>query len=160
VPEHQYEVTVTWTGYRDDPVAPRDTHLRDHEIRIAGKPTILGSSDAAFSGDRLRHNPEELLVAALAQCHMLWYLDLCRRNRLHVLEYDDRATGRMAEDPRTGAGKFTEVTVRPDVVVEGDEAAHARAVSLHDEAAARCFIANSVNFPVRHQPRVRLAAPH
>jgi len=138
---HGYEVEVTWsgatTGYRD--------YSRAHEVAVEGKPVLPGSSDPAFRGDRDRYNPEELLVASLSQCHMLWFLHLATEAGIVVTNYRDRATGTMVED---GGGRFTEVTLRPDVTVHSGQD---KLAELHDRAHHLCFIANSVNFPVRIQ---------
>ena len=121
----------------------------------AGRPQLPGSSDPAFRGDASRWNPEDLLVASLSSCHMLWYLHLCAQARLSVLAYVDDAVGTMVETP-DGSGRFAEVVLRPVVTLatEGDAL---RATALHDEAHHMCFIANSVNFPVRVEPTVRVA---
>lgn len=157
---HNYEVHIVWTGTGVGSRPGAGAYSRDHDLRIEGKPTILGSSDPGFSGDPARHNPEELLVAALSQCHMLWYLSLCHRHRLRVVAYSDRATGMMHEDPATGGGHFTEVTLHPEVLIEAhDEPLGELANSLHGDAGRLCFIANSVNFPVRHEPTIRFT-PH
>ena len=136
--EHGYEVEITWhgatTGIRD--------YSRAHEVAATGKPTIPGSSDPAFRGDRERYNPEELLVASLSQCHMLWFLSLAAEAGVVVTAYTDRATGTMVED---GGGHFTEVTLRPAVTVHSGRE---KLAELHERAHHLCFIANSVNFPV------------
>jgi organic hydroperoxide reductase OsmC/OhrA len=118
----------------------------------AGKPTLLASSDPAFRGDPGRYNPEELLVASLSSCHMLSYLHLCAVNKIVVIDYQDEATGTMNEDAN-GSAAFVEVTLHPQVTVEADSD-KAKALSLHEEAHRYCFIANSVNFPVKHVAQI------
>ncbi len=120
-----------------------------------GRPPIAGSSDPAFRGDAERWNPELLLVAALSQCHLLWYLHRCSVSDVVVTGYRDLAAGVMAEDA-DGGGRFEEVVLRP-VVTVAERAMVERAESLHGEAAALCFVASSVNFPVRHEPRTVVA---
>lgn len=149
---HRYAVTVEWTGNTGMGTASYKTYERDHEVRIAGKPTILGSSDPAFRGDAARHNPEDLLVASLSTCHMLWFLHLCARERILIEAYVDEAVGTMRED-ESGGGRFTEVVLRPVVTVRG-QADAATIAGLHYEAHEKCFIAASVNFPVRCEGRV------
>jgi len=113
---------------------------------------IPGSSDPAFRGDRECYNPEELLVASLSSCHMLWYLHLCADDGIDVVAYEDTALGEMLENA-DGSGAFVEVVLRPRVrIAPGADAV--RAAALHEEAHRRCFIANSVNFPVRHEPEI------
>jgi organic hydroperoxide reductase OsmC/OhrA len=145
---HHYRTEVTWTGNRGHGTSSYRAYERAHEVRNLGKPTILGSSDPVFRGDPARWNPEELLVAALSQCHMLWYLHLAADAGVVVVAYADSAEGTMTED---GGGRFTEVMLRPVVTVASPEMAE-RAAELHRRAHELCFIASSVNFPVRQQP--------
>jgi organic hydroperoxide reductase OsmC/OhrA len=143
---HSYNVRVDWTG--NDGVGTKSyrEYRRDHTIIVDGKPDIRGSSDPSFRGDRSRFNPEELLVASLSSCHMLWYLHLCAVNHVTVLEYRDAAEGFMEEE-ESGAGQFVRVQLRPAVkLAVGSDGA--RALALHEEAHHNCFIARSVNFPV------------
>jgi organic hydroperoxide reductase OsmC/OhrA len=149
---HHYELTVAWTGNRGEGTRNYGAYERSHEVTALGKEPIAGSSDPAFRGSPQRWNPEELLVAALSQCHLLWYLHLCSVSGVVVTEYVDRAAGTMTEDA-AGGGRFTEVVLRPRVRVATPEMID-KAVALHEEASAKCFIANSVNFPVRHEPAV------
>lgn len=152
--QHRYEIHVAWTGNSGQGTSSYKSYLRNHEISAAGKPVVLASSDAAFRGDPARYNPEDLLVASLSACHMLSYLHLCAVNGVVVVDYADEAFGLM-EETADGGGFFTEVILRPAVVVSADSDP-ARAQSLHEEAHRLCFIANSVNFPVHHQPCVSL----
>ncbi len=151
---HRYVATVEWTGNDGAGTAGYAAYRRDHVIRVAGKPDLLGSSDPAFRGDAGRYTPEDLLVAALSVCHMLWYLHLCAVNGVAVSEYTDAAEGTMEEDGANG-GRFLEAVLRPRVRISAGD--RERAIALHAEAHARCFIANSVNFPVRLAPSVEAA---
>lgn len=125
-------------------------------ITAAGRPEIAGSSDPAFRGDARRWNPEQLLVVALSQCHLLWYLHLCAVSDVVVVGYEDHAEGVM-EQAEDGGGRFTEVTLRP-VVTVAEESMADKAGELHARAHELCFVASSVNFPVRHDPRVEVAS--
>jgi organic hydroperoxide reductase OsmC/OhrA len=149
---HHYSVTVTWTGNRGTGTSSYRGYDRSHDISAEGRPTIPASSDPAFRGDPSRWNPEQLLVAALSDCHMLWYLHLCAAAGIVVLDYVDDATGTMEEE-KSGGGQFTEVILRPRVTV-ADPDTVTKALTLHHDANAMCFIARSVNFPVRHEPLV------
>ena len=154
--DHAYAVTTTWTGDKGTGTSAYRAYARQHEVTALGKPAIPASSDPAFRGDPARYNPEELLVASLSSCHMLWYLHLCSVNGVVVTAYEDCAEGFMHEQPG-GEGRFTEVVLQPEIVLApGSDLERARA--LHEEANAKCFIANSVNFPVRHEPLIRVAA--
>jgi organic hydroperoxide reductase OsmC/OhrA len=151
--EHHYAVTVDWTGNKGSGTSGYAAYARAHEIRSGGKPTIPGSSDPSFRGDPARYNPEELLVASLSGCHMLWYLHLCSVAGIVVTTYVDRAEGTMIEEA-DGGGRFTGVVLKPEVTVKpGADLAKAR--ELHAAAHKLCFIARSVNFPVGHEPTVR-----
>ena len=153
--EHVYQVTVEWTGNTGTGTSGHRAYERAHDIRAGGKPTIAGSSDPSFRGDRTRWNPEDLLVGSLSACHKLWYLSLCAGAGIVVTAYLDEAEGIMVEDA-DGGGRFARVVLRPQVTIAaGSDAAKARA--LHHEAHAKCFIANSVNFTVGHEPIIRVA---
>ncbi len=147
---HNYPVTVTWTGNRGEGTSSYTGYDRSHIISIENKPDIIASSDTPFRGDNTKHNPEDMLVAALSTCHMLWYLHLCADAGIIVVEYMDRATGTLTLAPGA-AGRFTEVMLHPVVTIT-DAALTDKANQLHDEAHKKCFIANSVNFPVTHEP--------
>jgi organic hydroperoxide reductase OsmC/OhrA len=147
---HTYDISVTWTGNRGTGTSGFRAYDRNHEVHADGLPAIAASSDPAFCGDPGRWNPELELTAALSQCHMLWYLHLCAIAGVTVTSYADEAHGLMAEDA-DGGGRFTEVVLRPRVTVASADMIEA-ATALHAEASAKCFIANSVNFPVRHEP--------
>ena len=149
--EHQYSVQVTWTGNTGTGTSNYKDFERSHSILVPNKPEILGSSDPAFRGDKEKHNPEDLLLASISSCHMLWYLHLCAIEGVVVTDYTDRATGIMMETAN-GGGRFTEVTLNPLVTLT-DSAMQEKASELHQKANEMCFIANSVNFPVRHEGR-------
>ena len=151
--EHHYAASIEWTGNRGTGTSDYKSYGRDHVIAAEGKPDIAGSSDRVFHGDPDRWNPEELLLAALSQCHMLSYLHVATLHGVVVEEYTDAATGTMEQTDNVG-GRFTSVTLRPIVTISaGDPAA---ALAAHHEASEKCFIAASVNFPVHHEPEVRV----
>lgn len=146
--EHQYSTTVTWTGNRGSGTSTYRAYSRDHIITGPGKATqIEGSSDSAFRGDPGRYSPEELLVAALSTCHMLWLLHLCADAGIAVTSYSDNASGLMREN-EDGSGEFVLVTLRPKVAIA--ELSRAPELNeLHERAHELCFISRSMNFPVR-----------
>lgn len=150
--EHVYELTTRWTGNLGQGTTAHRAYTRDYEVRAEGKPVILSSSDPARRGDASRYNPEDLLVAALSGCHLLWYLHLCASTGVVVVDYEDHPRGTMATGG-DGGGAFTEVVLRPQVTV-ASESMVSTALELHALAHKRCFIANSVNFLVRHEPAV------
>jgi organic hydroperoxide reductase OsmC/OhrA len=151
---HHYRAGIRWVGNRGTGTNTYRTFGRDHVITFPGKAPLPGSSDPEFRGDPARYNPEELLVSSLSACHMLWYLHLCADAGIVVTEYSDDADGVM-EITAEGSGRFTVVTLHPTVTI--NDGSPTRAMELHERAHAMCFIANSVNFPVRHEPVIRVA---
>jgi organic hydroperoxide reductase OsmC/OhrA len=148
---HTYTARVTWTGAAAGPTLSYRAYSREYLAEVAGKPSLRGSADPLFRGDAGLFNPEEMLVVALSSCHMLSYLAECARAGIAVLSYEDSASGTMAL--RDGRLAFTEVMLRPRVTIAGDSRRD-RAIALHDNAHEGCFIAASINFPVRHEPVV------
>ena len=112
--EHSYEVRVNWTGNDGEGTKTYTSYRRDHVIAAPGKPQIPGSSDPNFRGDAARYNPEELFVASLSACHMLWYLHFSSANHVTVLDYQDAASGLMRENA-DGSGEFVRVLLKPVV---------------------------------------------
>ena len=147
---HRYNIRTTWTGNSGHGTRDYRSYDRSHVIKIEGKADIEGSSDPSFRGDRSKHTPEDLFVSTLSTCHMLWYLHLCAVNGVIVLEYNDNAMGVMQEQA-DGSGKFTNVTLRPEVLVAEHHMID-KANELHRDAHRMCFIANSVTFEVMHEP--------
>jgi organic hydroperoxide reductase OsmC/OhrA len=145
-------VRVDWTGNEGEDTRTYRGYRRDHLIGAAGKTPIEGSSDPAFHGDARRYNPEEMFVASLSACHMLWYLHLCAVNGVAVSEYHDDASGTLAVDG-AGSGDFVRVLLKPHVTVAPD-ADEAKALALHGDAHAKCFLAKAVNVPVEISPSV------
>lgn len=149
--EHHYAVDLRWTGASQGPTSDYRSYSRAYEYSAEGKPPLAGSADPAFLGDASAYNPEDALVAALSACHMLTYLANCALGKVKVLAYEDRATGTMAQSGR--GGRFIEVVLRPRVTISADSDIE-KARQLHEAAHRECFIAQSVNFPVRHEPEI------
>ena len=147
---HQYSLAVEWTGNTGNGTKEYRGYERSHIISFENKVPIAGSSDPAFRGDKEKHSPEDLFVASIAACHMLWYLHLCSDAGIVITEYIDHATGTMAETSN-GSGRFIEVTLRPAVTITS-ESKRSTAEALHHKANEFCFIANSCNFPIHHKP--------
>lgn len=151
---HTYEAAITWTGNLGSGTNHYRNYSRDYIIEIENKKKLEGSSDPAFRGDSSRYNPEELLLSSIASCHLLWYLHLCADHGVIVERYIDRATGTM-EELSNGSGHFTEVVLHPTVTVTNEKMV-TTARELHAKANTMCFIANSVKFPIRHQPEIKV----
>lgn len=152
--EHHYNLSVVWTGNTGRGTSGYKDFERSHTISMVNKPDIFGSSDPGFRGDAAKYNPEDLLLASLTSCHMLWYLHLCAVNGIIVTDYKDQAEGIM-EETSNGGGRFTSVTLNPEVTIT-DSTLVEKAIELHKKANELCFIANSVNFPVDHKPTCKI----
>ncbi|MGA2378131.1 MAG: OsmC family protein [Spirochaetia bacterium] len=150
--EHEYQSQLVWEGNLGDGTSTYQGYGRQWRVQIDGKPDFVGTADPTFRGERDKYNPEELLIVSLSSCHMLTYLALCAQSRICVMSYSDEASGVMKTTP-DGGGRFESVTLRPKVRI-ADESKQALATELHEKAQSFCFIASSVNFPVRHAPVV------
>lgn len=162
---HGYSVDLHWTGARGTGTTSYTSYGRDHELTGEGKPPLMGTSDPAFRGDPTRWSPEDLVVGALSQCHMLWFLHLAASAGIVVVGYSDHAEGTMRV-ASAGHGNFSEVVLHPRVVLapgatqpDGSPVTDDVLAGLHHRAHEHCFIARSVNFPVRNEP-VPLAHVH
>jgi organic hydroperoxide reductase OsmC/OhrA len=138
----KHRAKIVWRGGKED--------LRAHTIALADQ-TLLGSCSECWGGDPAKADPEELFVASLSACHMLWFLDFARRARLRVVSYEDEPEGTL------DSMRFSEVVLRPQVAF--DEAVSEEMVaSLHAKAHEACFIANSVSCDVRVEPACAASA--
>jgi organic hydroperoxide reductase OsmC/OhrA len=149
--KHNYEIKVEWTGNEGNGTLNYKSYNRNHKIIADGKyDRINGSSDPSFLGDKTKYNPEDLFLSSLSACHMLWYLHLCSMHKIVVTEYLDNAIG-VLEETENGSGKFTKVILNPKVKIT-DLNLVSKANELHAEANKMCFIANSCNFKIDHNP--------
>jgi organic hydroperoxide reductase OsmC/OhrA len=153
--DHHYRIGLEWLGNRGTGTSGYRDYGREHLVTAEGKHPIEASADRTFHGDAERWNPEELLLAALSQCHLLSYLHVAAGRGVVVTAYTDAAEGTMEQTP-DGGGRFTSATLRPTVTVASADMVEA-AIDAHHEASSKCFIANSVNFPVGHEPSVVIA---
>lgn len=150
----RHGATVEWT--RGDAEFTGGRYSRRHVWRFDGGAVVAGSASphvvpAPFS-DPSAVDPEEAFVAALASCHMLWFLSIAAEAGCRVDRYRDAASGVLARDP-DGRMAMTEVTLRPDVRFSGDRVPDGPAIrAMHHAAHAACFIANSVRTDVRCEP--------
>lgn len=153
---HNYSLVNTWTGNYGPGTINYKNYGRAYTISIEGKPDLEGTSDPSFRGDKSKYNPEELFLASISGCHMLWFLHLCSVSDVNVIEYKDEAKGKMEEN-KDGSGAFTEVVLHPAVMVS-DILMIEKANELHKKANKMCFIANSCNFPISHKPNTYILA--
>ena len=156
---HAFETHLRWPADPAQALPPVPTFSRNSVLSAPGKTEVAGSAPAIFGGDAARYNPEELLLMALSECHMLTYLAVAAKRNLSILAYEDRATGTLGlgtngiKSGPQGKMSMQQVTLRPRVTVaKGTDLAEA--LAIHEKAHAKCFIANSVNFPVRHEAQI------
>jgi len=153
--EHRFECRLVWTGATKGGTTSYDAYSRECRVDIPGKPSIRASAAQVFRGDPSLPNPEDLLVVSLSICHFLSYVALCARDGVNVITYEDDASGTMSRFER--GFHFTDVLLKPQVMIAAGSDPD-KAAALHHKAHDECFIANSVNFPVRHEPVIRVAA--
>jgi organic hydroperoxide reductase OsmC/OhrA len=149
----EHTATIEWS--RGDAAFVDQKYPRAHRWRFDGGAVVAGSSSPHVvpvpQSDPAAVDPEEAFVAALAACHMLWFLSIAAKRGLVVDDYADDATGTMARVARGRLG-ITEVVLRPRVRFHGAAPDAATHEAMHDEAHAACFIANSVKSDVRVVP--------
>jgi organic hydroperoxide reductase OsmC/OhrA len=147
--QHDYTARVAWTGNRGEGTRAYRGYDRTWDIATPGKPVIHCSNDPLLGGDPTLPNPEDLLLASLSACHMLWYLHLASQAGIVVESYRDDPIG-VGETSPNGAGRFLSATLKPHIVVRaGCDLALADAI--HDRIHEYCFIARSVRFPVSYE---------
>ncbi len=152
--EHHFACRLNWTGAKNGGTISYDAYSREHEIALENKPILKGSAAVPFRGDASLYNPEDLLMAALSSCHFLSYAALCARKQIVLVSYEDEASGKM--EMSAGKIRFTDVLLKPRCVIASGDLELAK--KLHANAHAECFIASSVNFPVRHEATVEFSA--
>jgi organic hydroperoxide reductase OsmC/OhrA len=152
----EYTAQLHWQRGADEPFTDQ-RYSRRHTLRFDGGVELPGSSSPSVvplpMSDANAVDPEELFVAALSSCHMLWFLSLAAA-RGHVVDlYEDAAVGVMSRNAE-GRLAMTQVTLRPQVVFAGTNMPDAAALAaLHHAAHEACFIASSVKTDVRCEPR-------
>lgn len=152
---HHYNIDLEWTGNKGEGTSSYRAYSRDYSVSVDGKPTILGSSDPAFLGNPARYNPEDMFLASVASCHMLWFLHLASAAGIVVISYVDKASGVMNTNP-DGSGEFTSVTLSPTLMIT-DASRLEETRALHDKVGGLCFIARSINVPIHHDVTVHTA---
>ena len=155
-PEPLFETRVRWTGsYAPGPLSAR-SYTRDMSVEPEGKPPILGSASSRYLGEDSRYNPEDLMLASLAECHLLTYLALAAKAGIPLASLVVSARGAIGKVE--GKMRFAWATVSPNTVVR-EVADLERARSLHSQAHEECFMSNSVNFPVTVEATLSVATP-
>ena len=153
---HEYRAALQWQRQAGETFTD-NRYSRRHVLRFDGGAELAGSSSPQVVrlpwSDATAVDPEEMFVASLCSCHMLWFLSLAAGDGWCVDEYIDDAVGVMARDER-GRMAVTRVTLRPAVRCAGPSLPSATQLAdLHHRAHEACFIANSVRSEVRCEPR-------
>lgn len=155
VKSHEYTASIIWTGNRGSGTSKYNAYDRKWDMASEGKCVVHCSNDPVLGGDASKYNPEDMLVAAVASCHMLWYLHLCAVAGVTVTSYRDTPLA-IGEMEASGAGRFTSITLRPEITITNDSDKK-KALAIHDDVHQYCFIARSINFPVAFDPVITRA---
>jgi organic hydroperoxide reductase OsmC/OhrA len=148
---HNYTLELNWTGNTGDSTSSYSSYERSYIFQTENKSHLEGSSDPVFRGDSSKYNPEELFLAAVSSCHMLWYLHLCSEEGILVKTYQDKPEGRMSLNSN-GSGQFDKITLKPKITIGNSSSEMLKkAERLHEKANEMCFIANSCNFEIVHE---------
>jgi len=151
----EYGATVVWR--RDGAAFTDGRYNRGHRWQFDGGVEVLASASPhvvpAPMSVEAAVDPEEAFVAALASCHMLWFLSLAAKAGYVVESYSDEAIGVMGQIAE-GKLAMTEVTLRPAVVFASEHGPTPEQLQqLHHRAHEQCFIANSVKTTIRCEPQ-------
>lgn len=148
--KHLFKAQLNWFSNKKETTR----FVKNHTISIEGKEILNVSAAKAFKGDPNLFNPEDLLLSSLVSCHMMSYLYVCGQNDIDVISYSDAAEATL-EVTDNGSGRFVEVRLYPQVVIRQKEKI-VLANELHTKANELCFIANSCNFSITHQPNCKV----
>ena len=150
--QHDFPSKIVWTGNRGTGTSAYRAYDRTWDLAVDGKEVVHCSNDPLLGGDPGKYNPEDLLITALSSCHMLWYLHLCSEAGVTVTAYEDNPVG-IGESEPSGKGRFLEAILKPKITITADSDAD-KAISIHNEIHNYCFIARSVNFPVKFEVEI------
>ncbi len=148
---HDFPARVVWTGNTGTGTSAYKAYERTWDLAVEGKDVVHCSNDPMLGGDPTKYNPEDILIAAISSCHMLWYLHLCSQAGIIVTAYEDNAIG-IGESEPSGKGRFIEAVLRPSITISAGDPEKAK--EIHNEIHQYCFIARSVNFPIRHEAKI------
>lgn len=152
-----FNVSVTWKSHGK---TENSSFSRDHIVSAAGMPDLAGSSAKEFKGSANRWNPEQLLLAALTQCHMMTFLYLAHQRGVNVLSYTDNSIGTVTRDSDGVGGSFTQIDLRPHTVVAVHDASAPELLEqikeIHEKVPKHCFIARSLAVPVSVTPTLEI----
>lgn len=146
---HEYEIGLSWIG--DVNLEKNYRYNKTYELSFKNKPNMVGSADPMFHGNPNLYNPEEMLLSALASCHMMSFFYLCGKEKIKINSYQDKPIGKLKTNPN-GSGQFEEVTLHP--IIKTDDKNLKKIEGLFIQANDYCFIARSCNFTIKHKPLI------
>jgi organic hydroperoxide reductase OsmC/OhrA len=144
-----YTADVSWTLKSGEDFL-KGRFSRGHMVSFDGGVVVPASASPHVVGKwavEAAVDPEEMLVAALSNCHMLSFLHVARLAGFTVAAYRDHAEGTMAEIA-PGRQAVTKVVLNPQIEWRGAAPDDQKLEALHHEAHDMCFIANSVKTEV------------
>jgi organic hydroperoxide reductase OsmC/OhrA len=153
--EKEFKVHTKWSSLTEQDRSKSRNNTKTHRTHIEGKEPLTISAAKEFKGDKTKHNPEDLFLAALSSCHMMSYMYLCDKNNITVLRYTDETTGILLVKA-DGSGEFISIVLYPIVTILEKNKIDL-AIRLHKEANRLCFIANSCSVPIDHKPQIQIA---
>lgn len=142
----EHSATISWSHVPHE--GEPETYSRNHTSALKGGQLLNVSAAVAYKGDADCTDPEQMLVSAVASCHMLVFLAIAEAKGLHVESYEDAAVGTLEKNAE-GRMAITHITLRPRISFSGDKTPDADALDkIHAGAHRNCFIANSIKAEV------------
>lgn len=146
-----HHITLNW-HYTQHPTEA-NTYSRTHQITLEGAQTLNVSASLEYKGEPECADPEQLLLSALASCHMLTFLAVAEQQGYHVEQYQDTPTAYLEKNAQ-GRMALTRIELTPLVSLRGEQQPDAAMLDkLHERAHRHCFIANSISAQVVVTPR-------
>jgi organic hydroperoxide reductase OsmC/OhrA len=140
---HDFEIRLRWSKIHPSAREIGGDYSHESILTADKHASLVASAAEGFGGDVRLWNPEELLMAAIAQCHMLSFLYAAHQAGIEIVDYADETRGTM--NYQGGKGAMTSVTLRPTITTTASETDVDR---LHEEAKVMCVMRASVNFPI------------
>ncbi len=146
----QHYTTIEWQ--RTAHATEADTFSRNHVATLNGGQKVTMSASAEYKGDPDAADPEQLLLTALASCHMLTFLAIADLKGYRVESYRDTPVAYLEKNAE-GRMAVTRMELSPQVSFSGDKQPDDDALAkLHGGAHRNCFVANSITAKVTVNP--------
>lgn len=139
---HQYAVTASVAGQQ---------HV---QLTADNLPTLSSAPPTEFQGPGDQWSPEDLLVAAVADCFVLSFRAIAAMSKLDWVDLSCEATGTLDKVERDI--QFTAFQLKATLTLPagGDES---RAQRVLEKAEATCFITNSLKAEPHLETEIRHA---